>query len=369
LAGDCTANMRNLFTEMLLVDVVRGSHSTGAAVVLRNESKILVEKMAEPSQLLVGSEPYKTMINNIGIKAMIGHNRYATVGEKNVTNAHPFQFDNLVGAHNGTIDQYALKRLDDWKYFGTDSEAIYNSVSIHGLKPTIEQLSGAWALTWYDKETNTINFLRNSKRPLYYCYNKARTTIFWASESGLLDWILTRNHIDFDKSIFLCEEDQHYRWELPETINDKLPKPICTEVKERVFKYTPRFSEWDSENWYKDDKTGVLRYRGGHDNRESGGNYTGPPPFKPQTAEVTPQTKVDTSKFRPPYKDSLGRVINKLAFEDLVSCGCVFCDKTEIIWTDFIYPLPNDLEGRKVFMCEECYNNDDTRKLIEYAIA
>lgn len=351
--------MRDIFTELLLVDVVRGHHSTGAALVKRVDDEILMEKAPMPSPAFIGTNEYKNLINTLGIKAMIGHNRFATIGERVAANAHPFEFANLVGAHNGTLDNWALNKLEDSNMFGTDSEALYNSVSKHGIKDTIGKLTGAWALTWFNKEENTINLLRNSKRPLFYAYSEDRTTLFWASEADMLEWILGRNRIKiFEKSIYACDVDKHYRWEIPEKIGGKFEKPTLSEVKERTFIQNVREFSWKQDSgWY--DGTTYNPHHTGHQ------QY----PLIPKSAEKAPQTaKVDTGKFRPPYKDALGRIINKQKFEELVVTGCVFCDQAQSVWGDFIHPLKDDMDGRKLYLCEDCYNDDDVRELIENSI-
>ncbi|CAN5950617.1 unnamed protein product [Sphagnum jensenii] len=136
-----------------LFDVVRGHHSTGTAIVKRFDSEIEMAKAAVPSPMFIGLKEYQDLMNKASLKVIIGHNRYATIGEKTPKNAHPFKFPNLVGAHNGTIDSWSLRDLEDSGQFGTDSEALYNSISKIGIKSTIEKMTGAWALSWLIKIT------------------------------------------------------------------------------------------------------------------------------------------------------------------------------------------------------------------------
>lgn len=327
--------------------MVRGPHSTGAALVKRDDNKIVMTKAPMPSPQLIGTQMYKDFIQTVGVKVLMGHNRYATVGEQTVENAHPFKFENLVGAHNGTLDSWAINRLDDNKSFGTDSEALYNSISKNGVKKTIEKMSGAWALTWYDLETNSINLLRNTKRPLFYAYSEDRMTLFWASEASMLEWILGRNHMKiYDKTIFLCDPDKHYRWAVPEKLGTRFDKPVVAEVKERPFHHISDYSWNKGSSWHE--RSDVSYGQG------------------PLWDKVVPKVsdKIDTKKFRPPYKDVKGFVLSKVKFEELVASCCVYCDTANSVWGDFIYPLKDDVDGRKLYMCEECYNDNDIRELI-----
>ncbi|CAM6031252.1 unnamed protein product [Sphagnum compactum] len=339
-------------------DVVRGHHSTGTAVVKRFDSEIEMAKAAVPSPMFIGLKEYQDLMNKASLKVIIGHNRYATIGEKIPQNAHPFKFPNLVGAHNGTIDSWSLRDLEDSGQFGTDSEALYNSISKIGIKSTIEKMTGAWALSWFDKDNNTMNLLRNDKRPLYYTYSDDRETMFWASEATMLEWILKRNRIKlYENSIYECEKDRHYRWILPDKFGEKFEKPVLTIVE--GYSYTKSFS-----------KDGG-KYSGYHysDNWKNRNNKNSTSDLGlPAIVTKKPAGKIDTKKFRPPYKDANGHVINKVRFDKITANGCAFCDSNASIWGDFILPMQDDVDGRPLYLCEECYNNDDIRDIVTYAL-
>lgn len=360
-AGNVTVDVKDVFTQLLLVDVVRGHHATGAAMVKRVDDHILMEKAPIPSPIWIGTKQYQDLIGNIGLKVLIGHNRYATVGEKNTANSHPFQFDGLVGAHNGTLENWALKTLDDYKTFGTDSEALYNSIAKNGLKETIGNMGGAWALTWFDKKNNTINLLRNNKRPLYYAYSENRENLFWASEADMLEWIVKRHKIKiFENGIYECEADRHYRWTLPTNATDKFDKPVMTVVEGATFEPYVAPHHF-TQNWKSNDYGyGSVGGSYGH------AHVSHHVPSRKHVKDVP--GKIDTNKFRPPYKDAYGKVLNKQQFEKLVTAGCVYCENATSVWGEYVHCLKDDMDGRKLYLCSECYNDDDTRILIQQAI-
>jgi len=123
----------------------------------------------------------------------MGHTRHATKGKINRANAHPFDFDTLVGAHNGTLTtQY---KLDDYKDFDVDSENLFHHMEKNGVSDTTSKCGGAYALTWYDKVEKTLNFLRNDERTLFATFSEDMKTVFWASEAWMLEGILGRNKI------------------------------------------------------------------------------------------------------------------------------------------------------------------------------
>lgn len=356
IAGDTSSHWKDTFTDLLIVDSLRGAHSTGVAAVQRFQSEVELVKAPGGPHNLIGMEEYKKSLNK-SLKVLIGHNRYATIGEHTVENAHPFAFPTVVGAHNGTLDKSAIKQLYRNELLGTDSEAIYSNINEHGLKDTIEKLSGAWALTWYDKMDNTINFLRNEKRPLWYCYSKDRCTLMWASEVSMLEFITQRARLSVNEDEFYqLEVDQHFSWEIPDSITKKFEPPMKREMK--APKFQSYWETWNATGGYNNrrhyhsttggQQNNVLPFPAPNGNNGSARNTTG---------DVFSR-KVDTSKFRPPYKDAKGKVLNKKEFHRLTSDGCVFCGDNNIQWGEFIKPL-RAVEGQDIFLCEECYNNDE----------
>lgn len=181
--------------ELLFVDSLRGVDSTGLATITWNQEVKISKSLGNGGDFLA---------NHQGVfsgKALIGHNRYATKGKVSIFNAHPFQYGNITGVHNGTLISQSL--LPDYQNFVVDSENIYYSMHKIGIKETLEKLYGAYALVWYDKGSNSVNMARNSERPLHYCFTKDRRSVFFASEAKMLDWILTRNKIEFTEIISL----------------------------------------------------------------------------------------------------------------------------------------------------------------------
>lgn len=120
-------------------------------------------------------------------KVLIGHCRSKTSGAVSRSNAHPFNFDNVIGVHNGTLD-YSWRREIDAKEFDVDSEWLFARIDSEGIEETIPAIDrrGAWALCYWNKDSSTLNFIRNSERTLHFCWNKAKDCMFWASEQWML---------------------------------------------------------------------------------------------------------------------------------------------------------------------------------------
>lgn len=196
---------------MLELDTVRGPHSTGVMFLPcyeKNEHEVL-KKLGTPWEMFQYNQwkPLFNAANNI----LMGHNRWATTGAINSINAHPFEVGNLVGAHNGTLANQAL--LDDHLKFNVDSENIYHHMNKNGVSDTVSKLDGAYALSWFNKEEGTINFIRNKERTLFWTRTDDGLTLFWASEQWMLVAALHHANVKHG-DIKAFAEHQHYKMEI-----------------------------------------------------------------------------------------------------------------------------------------------------------
>lgn len=171
----------------------RGGHSSGISV--RGDENLVVRQVANA----------KTFINDVNqdVKipkknhSFIGHTRFATQGEKNIENTHPFTFGNITGVHNGGIDnfkQLKSKYINDYRndveqWFGedwkeklgvekrtdldvnNDSKLLYYLIWKKGLSNVLPELRGSLALVFYKAEEGEeyMYFYRYDK-PLCYGY-------------------------------------------------------------------------------------------------------------------------------------------------------------------------------------------------------
>lgn len=237
MAGNVFGKDLQAFKELLIVNALRGSHSTGVAVVQRDWTITGVKGVGSPFSLGYSEEFHKAM--RVANRVFIGHGRHATVGNIIDENAHPFEFENLVGAHNGTLSGRSNGKLTDRDQYGTDSEALYANISAFGVENVIPEMEGAWALVWFDRESHRLNFLRNKERPLSYCFSDNGQMLFWASEPEALKWILSRNGIKVHNSGFLTlKEDTWVSWDVP--INgQRFGEPRVKKLEGFKWKYEP----------------------------------------------------------------------------------------------------------------------------------
>lgn len=226
MAGDLDGKADNIMKQLLIYDVVRGKDSTGIATVGKRDNTVVVAKQLGNPFELFEHHTFRKAVDTRTNRVMIGHNRFATSGDVTRANAHPFEFDTLVGVHNGTL--HNKYQLADAARFKVDSENLYHHIEQHGLEEAISITRGAWALVWWNKVEGTLNFLRNKERPLYYTADEAGKQFFWASEEWMLEVALGRNDVKY-KPIQSFDEDIHYCVEIEE--GGKIGKPILRKVE------------------------------------------------------------------------------------------------------------------------------------------
>lgn len=188
-----TEPAKKAFYDMLYLDVLRGEDSTGVAAISKpyeEGTEVEVFKsIGSASDFFYDHAKFKRSrdITSKPVGVMIGHNRFATQGAVNEDNAHPFDFENVVGAHNGTVSQGSLRNFHDYRKYDVDSQIIYSHLShTQSIDEVWKDADGAMALAWWDKRLNQLNLIRNSQRPLHIAYADDDKTVFWASELWMI---------------------------------------------------------------------------------------------------------------------------------------------------------------------------------------
>lgn len=187
--------------DLLTVSTLRGEDGTG---VLQGKAEnwfgvqridYVIEKMAAQALYYKwyharAKEGNRRILSNISDNFVCCHVRAATKGYVTDDNAHPFEFEKLVGMHNGTLRDKKYEDKDK-----TDSELMFKDMDERGIIPVLEQLDpwSAYACVIFSKEDGTISFVRNDQRTLYYSVHETRAVMYWASEIWMLKEMAARN--------------------------------------------------------------------------------------------------------------------------------------------------------------------------------
>ena len=187
---------REVFMQLLHTGVVRGHHGTGIFAVNQEGSVRLVKSAGPPYLLMVAKEfnEFWAAIRSDKTQMLVGHNRFATTGQKITKHAHPFLAKHIVMVHNGSLD--STSELPDFKKYDVDSEALANSIATLGIEETIKNTMGAYAIVYWDTKEKTLNMIRNSERPLHVTIDSFLKRIMFASEPEMLAWVAKRNYYD-----------------------------------------------------------------------------------------------------------------------------------------------------------------------------
>ena len=247
---------------LMLMNIVRGPHSTGLASIPRSEKddplvlKALGTPYGDPDTGrpgIMGLKSWDKAFSGNPV-ALISHNRWATRGEVTSKNAHPFYFDNVIGTHNGTLFPSSEKRLLGHGVHQTDSECIFNTINEKGIEKTVPLLEGAYALVWYDLTKNTINMIRNNQRPLHYVFSENGQTMFWSSDALPLIYALDQAKVAVGSNkVNVLTADTWMEWEIP-----PVNKPFGTAKRMKIEGYVS--PPVDTRSWRE--RQGGSQYDG-----------------------------------------------------------------------------------------------------------
>lgn len=270
---DLTLEDCKMFYNLLHFDQVRGEDSTGvlSTDILSNVPvyKVFKQKYGVETFINSVSQELRLSVNRhknthtfrakavslglINPSLLMGHNRAATQGAVTQANAHPFEFDNVIGAHNGTLEWDSLRSFALFRETDSDSKCLFREISDKGIENVYSRARGAMALTFLDKRTKTFNLIKNYERPLYIARYTSRVganpheynKLAYASEEGMIRLAFKRNHITSFTKPEKIEEHHLYSFTLnPITGDLSFTKTELTPAKDTIINNTHWFSSW-----------------------------------------------------------------------------------------------------------------------------
>lgn len=357
LAGNLEYKHEALMKRLLLIDVVRGADSTGLAAIRTSGNAVNVTKVASHPFDLFDHKGFAATNTASSSKVLLGHNRLATKGKINRLNAHPFVEQHIVGAHNGTLDQTAWTRLEEMlgEKFDVDSAALIAALDRFPVEEVIPEISGAWSLVWYDSRNDTLNFLRNKERPMWFAYSSAMDTLLWGSDYHILSAAI---EIGEKKEISLYKEESKEKpdtfysyWSSAEDVHYAFPLDAIRskdQNKERLDKTVAKVTIKGKE------KPAAVTYHG------HGGSAAGNFPSRANNRSSTTTyrssndnaaglrnfLKITTTSTVLPYSSA----IERNDFDNYARGGCAWCHES-VKWGDENLTI---IEPASVILCANC---------------
>lgn len=191
------------FYQLLYADALRGDDSTGIISVENDTTFHISKEASHPAWFIPqydNSAIGKAMWSDG--RALIGHNRKKTIGNIDDVNAHPFVVgDEFAMVHNGTLFNHqalAKTTVDSEALTIHLAKAFANKDYVADVEEALSEVYGAYAVAMYDQRHHAVRLLRNKERPL--CYIETSNAWYFASEAGMLVWILSRNGYDMSKT-------------------------------------------------------------------------------------------------------------------------------------------------------------------------
>lgn len=191
-----------VFQQNMVINQFRGSDSTGIFSVNRKGETSVIKRVGGVAS--IATDPEWTRMKQAALESgsiLIGHGRAATRGHITEQNAHPFVHEEdgkkIIMVHNGTLELF--QSLPRFHEFDVDSDWLAHCICKFGAEETFSKVRGAMAVVWWDSKEKTINFFRNSDRPLHFSTVRApfkgAHTMMINSEAAALRYLIDRNSL------------------------------------------------------------------------------------------------------------------------------------------------------------------------------
>jgi hypothetical protein len=197
-----------------LVAFDRGMESSGMALIKPDVVPIVHKKALWGGDFIQQYRTQKLLQDIDKFAVAIGHVRAATRGDITDDNAHPFQYGHITLVHNGHIRNAYQLPDSDKSLSSVDSARVAYSMSVNGVKETLEEVDGPFCFIWWDSTDRTLNIARNTDRPLWLTYLKQENSMFWASEFTQLLHLLRNAILDEDVGVVYPESMFWYKYDL-----------------------------------------------------------------------------------------------------------------------------------------------------------
>lgn len=218
--------------DAVLVGQVRGDDSVGIGWIGADTTDVGVHKDTLPaSSFLTTKKSLEVVGDADGNYFTMVHHRAKTIGDVTVAAAQPFHYvygptdarKDIIVAHNGTLTNHKMKEGNikfvsdsDWLAWKL-ADAKAGEDGVLDLADVLDSVSGAYSVVV--ATTTHVYFANNGKRPMSVAITKCGTGLLFASEAGMLSWLIERNEIKAE-AVYTLEPFTLYR--VPITAGGKI---------------------------------------------------------------------------------------------------------------------------------------------------
>lgn len=212
-------NADDFIKDSFMAGSVRGTDSAGILYVDTKKGEYELHKLPVNGTMFTTDNVAARLARKVSSpnSLAICHTRAATQGSVSINTAHPFECYTddeayfLVGVHNGTLQNWKSKKGAN--AYEVDSEWALNHILREGDK-AFEDFTGAYTFVWWEGDNPDSLFIaRNKERPMHVCFLE-NGGMAYASEAGMLYWLLERRGIKMDGPIIALEVGQKYEFPL-----------------------------------------------------------------------------------------------------------------------------------------------------------
>ena len=197
-----------------------------------------------------------------------------------------------------------------------DSHAVAYNLAESSVDDVVKGLNGAFVLVWHDARDNSMNIIRNTKRPLHMAQSMKQDTIFFASEGPMLDFLGKRIGLELGP-IYFPKEGQHLKW-LPDT-ELTAPQVKDLDLHSEWSQYSNGYEGYggysSGSQWYDREGLGIFDYDGDDNWRNDGARSRG---------NVVPFVRPEDDKV---FLGGRKKAIPMLMQEELLKYGVVVEDR------------------------------------------
>ncbi len=190
------SEIRRSFTDNLLFNEERGRDASGIAV-LKQGASAAVFKLPIPASEFVKRPLYTKILNSINAQTtlILGHTRHPTKGNPaNSSNNHPIQAGDVIGVHNGHIDNDDLlfANCNCERKGEVDSEVIFSllwhelegafgDVELTAVQANLQKLEGKFVILAGDQRQPNKLLVVKQSNPLSLHYHPEWQALIFSS--------------------------------------------------------------------------------------------------------------------------------------------------------------------------------------------